>query len=276
MTAGYATTAALTHLQRELTAHDKAVLRSVSDLHFVSGAQLARMHFGGSDPEVRARAARRALLRLTRLGCLVRLPRAVGGVRAGSAGFVYALGLLGQRLAVQREWQPPRRPRRSVVPGTLFLDHALAVSELHTLLIEADREGRFEALTLSAEPACHRQYAGGIGTQRSTLKPDSYLRLGVGEFEDSYFIEVDMGTEGSRTILTKLRAYVAYQASGTEQAARGVFPKTLWLVPDEQRAEAVRGCIGRLPVSHRELFAVAAFGDVLTTLGVRETNTHLT
>jgi hypothetical protein len=83
-----------------------------------------------------------------------------------------------------------------------------------------------------------------------------------------------MGTEGSRTILTKLRAYVAYEQSGTEQASQGVIPKTLWLVPDAARAEAVRACIGRLTVDTRELFAVAAFGDALTTLGVRATHTH--
>lgn len=274
MTAGYATAAALARVQRVLTERDEAVVRCVAELHFVSGEQVARMHFPDADPEARARAARRALLRLVRLGCLVRLPRSIGGVRAGSAGFVYVLGLVGQHLAVLRGWQPPRRPRRSHVPGTLFLMHALQVAELHTLLVEADREGRLELLELSAEPACHRQYAGGIGSSGSvTLKPDSFMRLGVGEFEDSYFIEVDMGTEGSRTIVSKLRAYLAYQASGTEQAARGVFPKTLWLVPGEARAEAIQGCIRRLPQTSRELFAVTTFDAALTALGARE-NTH--
>lgn len=262
--ATYATAAALQHLQRVLTVRDEAVLRSVSDLHFVSGAQLARLHFRDTDAD--ARATRRALLRLTRLGGLVRLPRPVGGVRAGSAGFVYALGLLGQRLAVERGWQPPRRPRRSHVPGTLFLAHVLAIAELHTLLNEADRDGRLELLELSAEPACHRQYAGGIGAQRATLKPDSFLRLGVGEYEDSYFIEVDMGSEGSRTILAKLRAYLAYQASGIEQAERGVFPQVLWTAPDEQRAAAIRACVERLRRSERELFGVVPFASALNVL----------
>lgn len=258
--ARYATQAAVAGLLDRLSAHDLAILQTVSSLRFVSGGQLTRMHFvGGGDPASEARAARRALVRLTRLDCLARLPRRVGGVRAGSSGFVYYLGLVGQRLAVLRGWQPERRTRRSHVPGTAFLNHALAVAELHTLLIEGDRAGRFELLELAAEPACWRSY-GGIGGQR-VLKPDSYVRLGVGEYEDSYFIEVDRGTEGSGTLNRKLREYVTYAGSGQEQERRGVFPRVLWLAPDDARVDAIEQCIRRLPAQTRELFAVARQSD---------------
>ncbi|MBS1860422.1 MAG: replication-relaxation family protein [Actinobacteria bacterium] len=271
MSTRYATVAALARLERSLTDRDVALLHSVSELRFVSGSQLARLHFADHDDQARARATRRATLRLARLGALTRLPRSVGGVRAGSAGFVYGLGLVGQRFAAVHGWQPPRPPRRSHVPGMMFLAHVLQVAELHTRLTEADRAGRLELLELSAEPACWRAYAGGIGAQApTTLKPDSYVKLGAGEYEDSYFIEVDMGSEGSRTLLTKLRAYLTYQASGVEQAERGVFPKTLWLTPDEARAEVVRGCVRRLPVACRDLFAVAEFDALLTTLNTTE------
>jgi len=219
------------------------------------------MHFADRDP----RSARRTLLRLTRLDVLERLPRVVGGVRAGSAGYVYRLGLAGQRLALQRGWIPERRRRRSRVPGTLFLGHALAVAELHTRLVEADRTGRLELLELSAEPACWRSY-GGVGAQRPVLKPDSFLRLGAGEYEDSYFIEVDRGSEGSRALDRQLRAYVAHYDSGREQAERGVFPKTLWLVPDAKRVSAIESCVRRLPREKRELFQVALFADAVSVV----------
>src|ERR1700704_2530 len=118
MTARYLTAARLRELAPKLTESDLAVLKQVSDLRFVSGDQLARQFFAdGGDPAVSARAARRALLRLVRLGALARLPRQVGGVRSGSAGFVYHLGLGGQRLAVECGWQPERRRRRALVPG---------------------------------------------------------------------------------------------------------------------------------------------------------------
>jgi hypothetical protein len=155
----------------------------------------------------------------------------------------------------------PIRLRRSQFPGTFFLKHSLAVAELHTLLCEAGRAGRFELLELVAEPACWRSFAG-LGNQGRMLKPDSYVRLGVGEYEDSYFVEVDRGTEGSQTISRKLREYAAYAETGQEQERRGVFPRVLWTVLDGSRAEAITSCIRQLPVGDRELFAAAPLAQV--------------
>jgi hypothetical protein len=275
MTARYVTARAVADASAKLGPRDEAIVRDLAQLRFMSGDQLARLHFADTaEPEARARAARRALLRLTRLGCLVRLPRPIGGVRAGSQGFVYALGALGQRLASERGWQPWRRPRRSQTPGSLFLAHTLQISELHTRLREADRAGRLELLELTAEPACWRVMSSGNGSSGSTaLKPDSFLGLGAGEFEFSYFIEVDRGTEGSRTVGRKLGNYLRYHQSGREQADRGVFPKTHWLAPDAARVAMIADCIRRLPEHHRALFSAGKFDDVLTTLS-EEQATH--
>lgn len=260
MSARYASRALMRELHGQLTERDYAVLKRVSGLRFVTGSQLTRMHFTGS-ADAAARAARRTLLRLVRLDVLERLPRRVGGVRAGSAGSVYRLASAGQRLAIERGWQPDGHRRQSHIPGTLYLGHALQVAELHTLLVEADRTGRVELLALEGEPACWRSYG-----QRATLKPDSYARLGAGDYEDSYFIEVDMGTEGSRTLERKLRDYLAYEASGIEQAERGVFPKTLWLAPDVQRAQAIMANVERLPRPAHALFAAAPFTELLNVV----------
>lgn len=266
MTARYLTAAVLQDLTANLTARDKLVLRRVSDLRFVSGGQLARLCFADSnDATANARAARRSLLRLTRLALLARLPRPIGGVHAGSAGFVYYLGLAGQRLATAQGWQPERRRRRSLTPGTLFVRHTLQIAELHTRLIEADRSGRVELLALSAEPACWRQWSGH-GNLPPILKPDSYVRLGTPDYEDSAFIEVDRGTEGSRALDRQLRTYVAYYDSGQEQAAHGVFPKTLWLAPTDQRVAAIADCIGHVARGVQALFQVARFEDAVRVL----------
>ncbi len=266
MSARYLSAATYQRLAAQLVERELAVLKHVANLRFVSGSQLTRLCFAGSDDlDVSTRAARRALLRLTRLGLLERLPRSVGGVRSGSAGFVYRLGLGGQRLAVDRGWQPERRRRRSLVPGTLFVRHALQVSELHTLLVEADRSRCFELLQLTSEPACWRSY-GGLAGQRQTLKPDSYVRLGVGAYEHSYFIEVDQGTEGSRAVERQLQLYVAYYLSGAEQQARGVFPRVLWLAPDDRRTAVIADCVQRLKAADRELFQVARFDEAVPVM----------
>jgi Replication-relaxation len=259
MTARYLTAARLRELETALTVRDFALLQRVAGLRFVSGAQLTRLCFAeGDDPLADARTARRALLRLVRLDVLARLPRPVGGVRAGSAGFVYHLGLAGQRLAMNRGLLPERRGRRSHSPGTLFVRHALQVAELHTRLTEGDRSRRFELLELVAEPACWRSN-GGIGGQRATLKPDSYVRLGVGAYEHNYFVEIDRGTEGSRALVRQLQAYVGYHQSGREQTTHGVFPKVLWLALSDQRVGVIADCVQRLPRSSRELFGVVRF-----------------
>jgi Replication-relaxation len=266
MSRSYLSAAAMRELEAKLTERDLAVLQRVSDLRFVSGSQLTRLCFTDSgDPAADGRAARRALLRLVQHGALARLPRSVGGVRSGSAGYVYRLGFGGQRLALMRDWQPERRRRRSLIPGTLFVRHALQVSELHTRLVESDRSRRFELLELSSEPACWRPY-GGFDGQRQTLKPDSYARLGVGDYEHSYFIEVDRGTEGSRALTRQLQLYVAYYLSGAEQAERGVFPQVLWLAPDQHRADAIADCAQRLARADAELFLVAPFDQALAVM----------
>jgi Replication-relaxation len=257
MSRRYLTAVALQELDSQLLERDRMMLGSVSELRFLSGDQLTRWHFGSD--QASARAARRALLRLTELGVLARLPRAIGGVRRGSAGFVYRLARAGQGLVADYGWQPRRR-YLAHVPGTLFLRHALQVAELHTLLVEAERAGRIELLERTAEPVCWRR------TLTATLKPDSYVRVGDGDYEDCYFIEVDMGSEGSRTIDGKLRTYLAYYQSGREQAERGVFPRVLWTTPDSQRGSVIEDCIARLQPRERELFAVELFTDVLSVI----------
>jgi hypothetical protein len=263
---GYVTARSADTLAERLSKQDWFVLKQVSSLRFVTGSQLTRLCFSGSDdPKANARAARRALLCLVRLGVLERLPRAIGGVRAGSAGFVYRLGLGGHRLAASRGWQPKRQRRRSQVPGLLFLNHTLQISELHTRLIECERSGRIELLALDAEPLCHRIY-DGLGGQRIVLKPDTYTRLGLGPYEDSYFIEVDRGTEGSRALHGQLERYVAYYQSGQEQRGRGVFPKVLWTTNTPERERVIAACVARLQAEARSLFVVARFDDGLTVI----------
>ncbi|HEY2767165.1 MAG TPA: replication-relaxation family protein [Solirubrobacteraceae bacterium] len=256
----YLSAAALRELEAKLGGRDWQVIERVSGLHFASANQLARLCFDGD-----RRAARRSLLRLTRLLVLDRLPRRVGGVGFGSADFAYHLGRAGLRLAILRGWQPERRRRRSVVPGTLFLRHTLLIAELHAQLVEADRSQSIELLELESEPACWRAYSGGHG-QRQTLKPDSYARLGAGEYEDSFFVEIDNGTEGSRTIARQLARYLHYYRSGTEQRERGVFPKTLWLAVRPERVRAIGDCVQALPGAGRELFAAARFEDAVAVM----------
>lgn len=263
MTRRYLTAATVETLAQRLSAPDWAVLHRVSDLRFVTGDQLTRLCFWDvADTKIaRERAARRALLRLVERGVLARLPRAVGGIRSGSAGFTYYLDAGGERLAARQGWQPERRRRRPHVPGTLFIRHTLDVAELHTQLVEAGRSGRFELLELSAEPSCWRPM-DGLDRQRAFLKPDSFVSFAAGEYEYSRYIELDRATEGSRAVRRQMEAYLSYRASGREQSEAGYFPGVVWLTTGgPARVRMLADCVNGLPVQGRDVFSVAELGD---------------
>src|SRR6266851_903019 len=101
----------LQRLRSDLSERDLAILRSVHHLHFLSATQLQRLHFPSTShtPLGAVRSCRRVLARLVDCRALIRLERRIGGVRAGSASFVYSLGPVGQRLLAD---EAPRRRRQ--------------------------------------------------------------------------------------------------------------------------------------------------------------------
>ncbi len=136
--------------------------------------------------------------------------------------------------------------RRARTPGARYLAHTLAVAGLYVDLVDAERHGRLAIGVFSPEPECWRPYTGAWAAAL-TLKPDAYLKLAVGDYEYSWFIEQDMATEAQTTIEGKARRYHDYYRSGTEQAERGVFPRVLWIVPNTSRAERVREALNGSP-----------------------------
>jgi hypothetical protein len=51
-----------------------------------------------------------------------------------------------------------------------------------------------------------------------------------------------------------------------EQARFDVFPRVLWVVPDQRRYDALIEVFGRLPVEVWPLFTVALAGDAVTRI----------
>ena len=97
----YLTAGGLIRLSERLSRRDLAVLHQVAELRLMSVRQIQRVHFPVASHGNRGaatRASQRVLKRLTAERLLQRLSRQIGGVRAGSSGFVMALGPVGQRL----------------------------------------------------------------------------------------------------------------------------------------------------------------------------------
>jgi hypothetical protein len=239
------------------------VLLSLADCRLLTTGQLQRLHFADHATEGAAsRICRRVLARLQRLGVVEHLERRIGGVRAGSASYVWRLGPVGERLLRQDEGAPRGRHKQ---PGLRFVDHLLAVAECRVQLIEADRRGDLELLAYEHEPACWRGFLGAYGGAE-TLKPDLYAVTANAEYEDSWFIELDRGTESLPTLLKKCAQYARYQRTGREQADHGVFPAVLWVVPDDRRAGALATAIRRRFGDGTELFRVTTTDCFLPTV----------
>lgn len=243
-------------LRGRLSTRDIAVLESLYRLRLLTSRQVQRLHVPDGSALTRSRRTRALLARLVELGVVIRLERTVTGVQPGSS--VPVFGLSGLGLAVLDVQGPYGRRRRTVwETKPYFLYHLLAVAEVCVGLTElTSATPHADLLAFDAEPAAWRRFNGDMGAP-ATLKPDAYVRLGVGEYEHSAFIELDMASESLPTIERKCRAYGAYWRSGIEQQQRGVFPLVLWLVPNAERQRRVREVIERLGAEVRHLFAVA-------------------
>jgi hypothetical protein len=240
------------------------VLLGVQQLRLISGGQLQRLYWPGS--EAARRAARRGLLRLVTWRVLDRLPRKLGGTRAGSDAYIYRLGPVGHRLlaldgfAGQRIGEAPSERR---------LAHMLAIAECVTALKEAERTGAVEVIELQTEPACWRPFIGPMG-ETLIAKPDLFLRLGAGSaLEDQWYVEVDRDTEHAGALKRKLDRYGQHFASGREQEQHGVYPRIIWAVPDTKRATQLHRLIERQGSLARRLHTVTTH-EALVPLLVSE------
>lgn len=255
-------------VQARLAERDRAILRQVAELRLMSARQIQAVHFPAElhgSQSAATRARQRAIARLISERLLIALDRRIGGVRAGSAGLVLALGPVGQRLL---SLDGPRRRRHE--PGLRFVEHTLAIAQLVVEANLAARAGELELLSCEVEPASWRQFAGLGGAVR--LRPDACVALGSGGYELRWFVEIDRATESLPTLERKCQVYADYYQAGVEQAEHGVFPRVLWSVPDENRAARLRWLIARSSSLPERLFVVATSQQTLATL-VRVSNT---
>jgi len=249
-------------IRDSLSDRDWAILGTVAAHRFLTTTQVQAFHFTDHASDLSAaRVCRRVLERLRRDRLLATLQRRVGGVRAGSASFVWHLDVAGDQLLRQTSGARPRR--RTFEPSLHFLRHTLAVADLHLQLRQTASTGAIELLRIEAEPACHRRYPN-LGGGLTTLKPDLYAVTATREFEDSWFFEVDLGTESLPRLLAKCAEYEAYRRSGVEQRTSGVFPIVVWLIAETRRRAALTAAISKDQSLPDGLLRVLALNDLPT------------
>lgn len=252
-------------LARSLAERDRAILGSVAAHRFLTTQQIERLHFSDhTSPEAASRICRRVLQRLHQLRVLEHLDRRVGGVRAGSASYVWRVGLLGDRLLRLESSAQPRGRRKE--PSLRHLEHCLAIADTHLTLRDLAASNRIELLQLQTEPRCWRT-ADTSGFGGSVLKPDLYAVTASGDYEDHWFCEIDRATESLPTLLRKCGQYEAYRRTGSEQDRLGVFPLVVWIVPDQARAAKLKTAVRSSRNLDADLYRIcipATFAAVIT------------
>lgn len=227
----------LSEIDLRLSDRDRQILCQLDQLRYLRTNQVQRLFFHDSARTNRASltATMRTLDRLKRHGLITHLTRQIGGVYHGSAGKVWHMTEAGMRLLDLGKESDGKR-KRALEPSQALLRHTLAVSECFVQLTEICRSRRSLVLkTLDIEPACWRAYQKN--GKDVSLRPDLYAEIVSGQYEDRWFIEMDLDTESTSDIVEKCRRYQQYCQTDLEQKANGVFPLVLWIVPTEERRQ---------------------------------------
>lgn len=244
---------------------DKRVLASVRRCRYLTTRQVQRLLFTDAvSGSAGLRAANRSLNKLRDLGLAAALMRRIGGVRAGSGSLIWHLTPPGEQLLRLRDSSAhPQARKRFFEPSPHFLAHTLSVAECFVQFTEICAGKGLELVSTELEPECWRSYSHK-GSMMA-LRPDMYAETICGEYEDRWFIEIDLHTESPSKVVEKCRRYHDYYRSGLEQKLHGMFPLVVWIVPDAARQESIASHIREAFQKQPKIFIVIT-PDELETL----------
>ena len=253
----YTTSARIQDVRSRLSERDLSIIQTLGMVAVANSQQLETLHFDNLSVSSRARQRSNVLNRLTNWKVLGRLPRRIGGVRAGSSGYIFALDLLGQRLLGRRTVRKPPSQSWS------YLNHFLAITDLFVSVVESERNGQLGLLRFTPEPHCWNLIEGEVG-----LRPDAIVSVKptIGDWIDHWAVEVDRATERPIRLREKLLHYHQAYQTGSILKGTSVFPKVLLTVPDEARLEECLRVLERLPVEAAELVVLVLHGQATQVL----------
>lgn len=240
-----------------LDTKDREILQLMRRLRFMRTDQLCRIFFQEPEATDWAKLSRttRCLHYLEKWGIVTHLPRKVRPNRGGTYGLVWYLTETGIR--VLNIGKSNTKRQRPYEPSETFLKHSLALAEAYTVVMEtARKEPAFVAKTIEIESEAAREHktpATYLTPSKITrICPDMFLEIdnvdesGKG-VADYWYIEVDLGTERSKSLMEKCKRYVSYYKTGAPQKEHGVTPAVLFVVSDEQRKTMIQEVVRKLP-----------------------------
>ncbi len=221
---------------RVLSKRETEVLHGLSVHRFLFQPHLVEFIFGSSDVTPRSKIVmtQRILDGLRRGGLIAATQRLIGGPGGGSSRVAYYLTAQGYRIAASFSPGLPSR-RRPPVRGTFLLGHAAMTADVALAFRRAARSHAGHELV---DWACDWQTALRLGS--SKVLPDAYLVYRSAAYELTAFVEVDMGTEGTRFFGRKIGRYLDLYGHDGWRTHLRYWPLVLTIVPDATRATALR------------------------------------
>jgi hypothetical protein len=172
------------------------------------------------------------LIRLQRHGLVAATPRQTGGAVAGSSLPGYFLTPSGLRLAAT--FYPDLPARRPAARAPFLFAHSVMAADVELAFRRAARGNTGHELELWE---CDWQTALKLGSK--TLLPDARLVYRLGRVLLDAFVEVDLGTEGTRFFAGKVDRYISARYDGEWRAHLPRWPMTLTITPTAARAASL-------------------------------------
>jgi len=210
------------------------VLVELAAFRFLTQRHLEDVLFGGSRVSALSRQVivRRVLTRLKARGLIQETPRLTGAA-PGAARLAYFLTAAGYRQARALDsGLPAGRPG---IRSATLLGHGLMCADV-ALAFRATARARAGHELVEWE--CDWAAAERLGS--TVVVPDAHLVYRAGRTTLDAFLEVDLGTEGSRVFARKIERYLSLYRSGEWQAHLPVWPLVVTVTPNATRAALLR------------------------------------
>jgi hypothetical protein len=133
-------------------------------------------------------------------------------------------------------------------------------------LNEAASFGAFRRTAIQVETGARRSFVTPQGAP-GILKPDLMVTISSADYDDHWYMEIDLGTESLPVLLRECRMYEEYRPTGRAQAEHEVFPRRPLVLPDTARVARLQDALADDPRLPGRLFACIITEDLIDTLG---------
>jgi hypothetical protein len=237
-----------------LTKRDKAIVEAVHRCRLLRQDQLETLFFGTRS------AAQRVLVRLYDHGFL---DRRFVPVLSGRSPTFYLLDRRGaELLRAEMGYDELSWHHSSKDLSSDFLEHTLAINDVRIAVTLAARQRDYDLIEWKSESEVKADYDRVTiqttrgGQRRVPIVPDSYFLLQTPLGRAPFFLELDRGTETLARFQTKIRAYLAYYASGGYEKRYGTTSlRVLTVTTSEARRDNLRASAEKLHGTNRFYFA---------------------